>query len=236
MKKFLACSILSLALASHAADAINLFDGKDLSNWREPRGKWEVAKSVSLDPKDPHLFVIEPGTGIFVNGPTGKERNLKTKGEYGDAEIHVEFNVSSNSNSGVYVQGRYEVQIFDSWGVPNDKLTCHQCGGIYERWINGKGVGGQPARVNASKRPGEWQTFDITYRAPRFDAAGKKTENGRFIKVVQNGTVIHENVEVIGPTRSAAYNNEAALGPIMLQGDHGPVAFRKMRITPLHLP
>ncbi len=243
MKSLLSSAcLLALLIAGCATDptrspdAINLFNGVDLTQWREPQGHWQVAKSVSIDPADAHLFIIEPGTGIFVNGPQGKEHNLKSKQEFGDAAIHVEFNVSSNSNSGVYVQGRYEVQILDSWGTPNDHLKYGDCGGIYQRGFEAKGVGGHPPRINASKRPGEWQSFDIIFRAPRFDAAGKKTENGLFIKVWHNGKLIHENADVTGPTRSAAYNNEAPLGPIMLQGDHGPVAFRNLRVTPLHLP
>jgi len=84
--------------------------------------------------------------------------------------------------------------------------------------------------MNASKPPGEWQTFDITFRAPRFDATGKKIENARFVKVVHNGKVIHENVSVTGPTRSPAFEKEGVSGPIILQGDHGPVAFRNFWI------
>jgi hypothetical protein len=217
-----------------SSDSLDLFNGQDLSQWRNTSG-WTVAKSVSLNRKDPHLFVIHPGTGIFVNGPTGKEHNIKSFAEHGDAAIHVEFNVSSNSNSGVYVQGRYEVQILDSFGKPNDHLKYGDCGGIYQRWKNGKGYEGTAPLVNASRRPGQWQSFDIVFRAPRFDDAGKKTQNGRFVKVWQNGKLIHENVEVTGPTRSPAFDKEAPMGPIVLQGDHGPVAFRNLRIKPLHL-
>jgi len=242
MKSLLTCcSLLALFIAgcasdpTRSSDSISLFNGQDLSQWRNPSPGWTVAESVSLNPENPHLFVIHPGTGVFVNGPTGEERNLMAKLEHGDAAIHVEFNVSSNSNSGVYVQGRYEVQILDSWGVPNDHLKYGDCGGIYQRWNNGKGYDGHAPRLNASRRPGEWQSFDIIFRAPRFDDSGKKTENGRFIKVWQNGKLIHENAEVTGPTRSPGFEHEAALGPIMLQGDHGPVAFRNLRIKPLHL-
>ena len=216
-----------------SSGTIALFNGKDLSGWREPHEGWQVARSVCLRPDNPHLFRIEPGEGIFVNGPAGKEPNLKTVAEFGDMQLHVEFVVSSNSNSGVYVQGRYEVQILDSWGVKEPNYG--DCGGIYQRWKNNVGYDGQAPRLNASRRPGEWQSFDITYRAPRFDGAGKKTENGRFIKVVHNGKVVHENVEITGPTRSAAYDDEKPLGPVMLQGDHGPVAFRNLQIRALSL-
>ncbi|NOY57975.1 MAG: DUF1080 domain-containing protein [Calditrichaeota bacterium] len=75
--------------------------------------------------------------------------------------------------------------------------------------------------------------YDIFFRAPRFDKNGRKTANAKFIKVVQNGQIIQENVEVSGPTRSAAFLDEQPLGPLMLQGDHGPVAYRNVRIRPL---
>ena len=94
-----------------------------------------------------------------------------------------------------------------------------------------EGYEGHTPKRNASKAPGEWQTFDITFRAPRFDAAGKKVENARFIKVVHNGQVIHENVEMTGPTRGSKFENEAASGPIVIQGDHGPVAYRNLKIA-----
>ena len=84
--------------------------------------------------------------------------------------------------------------------------------------------------MNASKAPGEWQTFEVIFRAPRFGPDGQKTANGKFVRVVLNGQVIHENVEVTGPTRAAAYRDEKPKGPIMLQGDHGPVAYRNIRI------
>jgi hypothetical protein len=155
--------------------------------------------------------------------------------EHGDVEAQVEFCVPKNSNSGIYFMGRYEIQVLDSWGV--EKPKSGDCGGIYERWKDNQGYEGHPPRVNASKPPGEWQTFEVIFRAPRFDASGKKIQNARFIKVVHNGQVVHENVEVTGPTRAATYENvpEKSLGPIMLQGDHGPVAYRNITLKPLQL-
>src|ERR1041384_4581134 len=127
---------------------------------------------------------------------------------------------------------RYEIQIYDSYGVEKDKYPGIECGGIYGRWINEKNVEGHSPRVNVSEPPGEWQTFDITFRAPRFDTSGKKIENAKFVKVVHNGKVIHENVELTGPTRSG-WEEEKPRGPVRLQGDHGPVAFCNLRFTEL---
>jgi hypothetical protein len=171
--------------------------------------------------------------GVMVNGAAGRTCDLMTVAEYGDVQLHVEFCVAKHSNSGIYLQGRYEVQIYDSYGVPQDAYPGIECGGIYPQWLDGQRVGGHSPRVNASKPSGEWQTFDIVFRAPRFDAEGQKIANARMVRVTHNGQVIHENVEVKGPTRSAAWNDERALGPILLQGDHGPVAYRNLRVRQL---
>jgi hypothetical protein len=201
-----------------------------LQDWRDT-GEWMEAADAMLSDSDPKLLTTQAGTGLLVNGPTGKTVDLLSHHEHGDVEAHVDFMVPQGSNSGVYFQGRYEVQILDSWGVEEPKSS--DCGGIYERWKDEKGYEGHPPRVNASRPPGEWQTFHVLFRAPRFDEQGNKTANARFIKVVHNGTVVHENVEVTGPTRAARYEDEKPLGPLMLQGDHGPVAFRNIRLRAL---
>ena len=210
-----------------------LFDGKTLVGWKQPTGNWTAAKAVWLNERDPHLFKIEPGTGIFVNGSKGQEPNLICGTPHGDCAAHIEFCVSSNSNSGVYFQGCYEIQILDSWGKKEPSSS--DCGGIYQRWKGDQGFEGHAPLANASKPPGEWQTFDVIFRAPRFDGSGKKIDNARFVKVIHNGRVVHQNVEVTGPTRSSAFNDEKPTGPMMLQGDHGPVAFRNLWLKPLDL-
>ena len=94
-------------------------------------------------------------------------------------------------------------------------------------------MGGSAPSRNASRRPGEWQSYHIWFRAPRFDASGKKTENAKFVRVVFNGLSVQNNVDVEGPTRAAMEIPEARENPIMLQGDHGPVAFRNIYTRPL---
>jgi hypothetical protein len=206
--------------------------GKDLSTWQKETGQWFLAGEAGMDPANPKLLATRAGTGVLVNGPTGNTGNIHSKFEHGDVEAHVEFMVPQGSNSGVYFQGRYEIQILDSWKVEHPKYG--DCGGVYERWGEKGGYEGHAPRVNASRAPGEWQTFDVVFRAPRFDANGKKTANAKFVKVVHNGKVIHENVEVTGPTRAATFErDEKPLGPLMLQGDHGPVAFRNIWLRPL---
>ena len=229
---FLATAILTWFQTAGFAE--DLFSGKDLSGWRKP-GDWKVAKAVSLDPDNPEKWVVTPGEGILINGDKGLSINLVSEPEFSDFELHVEFWIPKHSNSGVYLMGRYEIQIYDSYGVEHDKYPGIECGGIYGRAVGDKTIEGRSPTVNASKPPGEWQTFDITFRAPRFDGDGKKTENAKVVKVVHNGKVVHENVALNGPTRSGISENEKSTGPIMLQGNHGPVAFRNLRLKKLQL-
>ncbi len=201
--------------------------------WRTTKG-WEVVGDVTLDPKDPRRLVGKPGTGAIFNGPKGRAHDLLTKRAFGDVEVHLEFVVPKRSNSGVKFQGLYEIQILDSWG--KKELTGDDCGGIYPRaelrpryhYLD-KGIA---PRVNACKQPGEWQTLDAVFLAPRFDAAGEKVANARLVKAVLNGQVIHENVDLKWPTGHNWKKQEVATGPLFLQGDHGPVAFRNVRVRP----
>jgi hypothetical protein len=236
-RSLLAAVLLGLVpVSSRAAEgAVVLFNGKDLTGWRKPTGTWTVAKGVSLDPANPESFVVAPGQGVLVNSANAHTVNLVTEAEFGDVQVHAEFCITKHSNSGVYLMGRYEVQVYDSYGVEKDKYPGIECGGIYPRWINEQNIEGHSPSVNASKPPGEWQSFDITFRAPRFDAQGKKVANARVVKVVHNGRVIHENVELNGPTRSAMSQTEKATGPLLLQGDHGPVAYRNLRVKAFDL-
>jgi hypothetical protein len=212
-----------------------VWDGTSLKGWRQPVGEWLVTGAVKLDPAEPKRFSITSGHGVLLNGANGLTVDLLTEAEFGDVEVHVEFCISEKSNSGVYLMGRYEVQIYDSYGVEKDAYPGIECGGIYPRWIHEQDVEGHSPRVNASKPPGEWQTFDIVFRAPRFDSSGKKISNARVVKVTHNGKVVHENVELTGPTRGGLSDDDKPLGPLRLQGDHGPVAYRNLRIKPIQL-
>ena len=200
--------------------------GQALTAWQPVKG-WQEVGGVVLDPHDPKWFKTEPGTGVVLTG--GKD--LFTKEPFADIEAHVEFVIPRHSNSGVYFMGSYEVQVYDSFGVEKDKYPGIECGGIYPEWINNANVHGHSPLVNASLPPGQWQTFDVVFRAPKFDSAGKKIANARFVKVIHNGKLIQENVELFGPMRGGLA--EKAAGPLRLQGDHGPVAFRNIRIRPL---
>ncbi len=219
--------------AETLAAPVDLFSTGDLTQCRAPLGDWLMAGDVSLAPDDEKRLVWTEGKAVAVNGDKGKTADLHSAVEHGDVQLHVEFAVAKGSNSGIYLMSRYEIQVLDSWG--KTELKYSDCGGIYEQ--NGKNgapsFGGVAPKVNASKKPGEWQAFDITFRAPRFDENGKKIKDAEFVKVVLNGEVIHENEPVTGPTRSGTYTDEQATGPLMFQGDHGPVAYRNIRLEPL---
>ena len=136
--------------------------------------------------------------------------------EHGDLELELEFMTPKGTNSGIYFQGRYEIQLLDSWGVKEP--TFADCGGIYERWNEAleegaKGYEGHAPSVNASKAPGLWQKLYIRFTAPRFDQEGNKIKNARFDYVYHNGVLLHQDVEITGPTRAAAFENEQPFGP-----------------------
>jgi hypothetical protein len=215
-----------------------LLSGKDVSGWHgqeaDKKSEWFATNGIRWERLlGPTRLAgnSTPGDRI-LNGPTGRTVNLVSDEKFGDIELYLEFLIAKGSNSGVYLQGLYEVQIFDSFGSW-EKMKTSDGGGIYHRWINNQGVGGSAPAVNASRKPGEWQSYHIWFRAPRFDASGKKIENAKFVRVLHNGVLVQENVECEGPTRAHMPIPEAATNPIMLQGDHGPVAFRNIHVRPL---
>jgi len=192
---------------------------------------WQSAKEVFMNPLTNKEFLIQPGSGIFVNGQKGRAVYLESKEHFGDLKAHFEFMIPKGSNSGIYFMGRYELQIYDSWEKKAEYAGI-ECGGIYR----GKGYEGKSPMVNASRKPGEWQSFDVIFRAPRFDKAGKKIDDAKFERVSHNGQIIHENAKVTGPThglRKWEQKAEESKGPILIQGDHGPVAYRNIWVIPL---
>ena len=205
----------------------------DMSGFQPVGKNWSIAGKALSDFTVAEDLQKFEGQGILVNIPTDSDKdNIFTAWEHGDIELEIEVMVPKGSNSGIYLQSRYEIQVFDSW--QKESPTFADCGGIYQRWkedapAGQQGFEGHPPRINMAKAPGLWQKFYIIYRAPRFDAAGNKTENARFEKVMHNGKIIHENVELSGPTRAAAAEDEVSKAPLMLQGDHGPVAYRNFR-------
>jgi hypothetical protein len=197
--------------AKPPAGAIVLFDGTNLDKWQHRDGS-------------PLKWVLTGDGAAEVKGG-----DAVTKDTFGDFTLHLEFWLpkapddvkgQGRGNSGVYLLGVYEIQILDSWGV--EKLKPGDVGGIYQQ---------KPADVNASTPPETWQTYDITFRAPRFDGAGNRTEKAR-VSVVHNGQPIHTDVELNGTTPSGISDKESATGPILLQ-DHGnPVRYRNIWIDP----
>lgn len=208
---------------------------KGLAAWKDPASDWLQAESVALDPANPKLLKASSGKGdILVNGVKGRTRDLLSKEKFGDVELHLEFLIPKGSNSGVKFHAHYEIQISDSAAAK--KLTGSECGGIYPRAellpkYRHLDEGIAP-KVNAARPAGEWQTLDVIFLAPRFDEGGKKIKNARIVKAVLNDKVIHDNVELQSPTGHNWKNKELATGPLLLQADHGPVAFRNVRVRP----
>lgn len=192
--------------AAPPAGAAVLFDGSNADSWQRHPLTWNLVDNEAME--------VCPS-------------NLVTKQEFGSCRLHIEFRTpfmpnatgQARGNSGVYLQGRYEVQVLDSFGDdPADNL----CGGIYKVAV---------PIVSASLPPLEWQTYDIVFHAAQFDAAGQKTRNAR-ITVEHNGILIHDDVEL--PTATGgAIGPEAPAGPLMLQNHGDPVRFRNIWIVAL---
>jgi hypothetical protein len=186
------------------SDAIVLFDGKDLSKWNKGEN-WEIVDGYAITRKS----------------------DISTKQNFGDCQFHIEFatpaKVSGSGqgrgNSGVYFMGRYEVQILDSF--ENKTYFDGQCGSIYKQ---------TPPLVNACKKPGEWQTYDIVFQAPRFGEDGKVTKPA-YLTVFQNGVLIQNHFELLGGTyfdRPASYSKHPEKLPITLQFHGNDVKYRNI--------
>jgi hypothetical protein len=172
-------------------EPVELFNGKDLAGWK-PR-----------DPNKKNGWVVRDG--LLVNATPGND--LMTEKKFNDFKLHAEFRYPKGSNSGLYLRGRYEVQIEDGFG---QEPECHIIGSVY---------GFLTPSVNAAKKAGEWQTLDLTLV-------------GRVVTVLLNGELIIDRQAIPGITGGALDSDEAAPGPILVQGDHGAVEFRKLTLTP----
>ena len=171
---------------------VELFNGKDLKNWS------------AMVPGKELGWTVENGIMKNVAGAN----NLVSSETFWNFELHCEFKIGAHSNGGIGLRGRYEIQIIDDFGKPPDS---HGTGALYSRI--------KPS-TNASKTPGEWQTYDIRLV-------------GRTVTVIVNGQKVIDKGEVEGLTAMAHDWDESKPGPISIQGDHGPVEIRKLTITPL---
>ena len=234
MKKLILMFAIITPLLTNAQQKIPL---DDMSFWKlSEKTNWQIASDVTADITKHDVMSKSDGKGVLVNIPTDKNKaNLQSVAEFGDVDVSFDFMMAAHSNSGFYLMGRYEVQLLDSWGVKNPGTG--DCGGIYKRrrFENGKEIlwEGHAPRLNACLAPGLWQHIDISFQAPKFDAVGKKTQNAKMLLIKLNGYLIQENVELTGPTGGPISNDEAATGPFMIQGDHGPVAFKNFVISNL---
>jgi hypothetical protein len=190
--------------------AVVLFDGKDLSGWVHTDGRPATWKLV--------------GEAMEVNVGSG---DIQTEQTFGDFQLHLEFwlplmpeaTSQARANSGVFLQGLYEIQVLDSYA--NETYEKGECGAIY---------GLRSPDVNAARPPEQWQTYDVTFRTALFDVAGEKAANAR-VTVLWNGVKIHDDVDVERPTAGGTETDQP--GPLRLQ-DHGNlVRYRNIWIVPL---
>lgn len=200
------------------------FNGKDLKGWKskgKDMGFWCVG-TAKVDPDKATELVVDPKGKELINAKGGGF-DLYSEYTYGDAVITLEVMVPKDSNSGIYVHGEYEIQVLDSYGK-EENPGGGDMGAVY---------GAQPPTKPSYKKPGEWSTYEIHFQAPKFDADGKKTANAKLLKVILNGRTIHENLEMKGVTPGGVDGKEKAKGPLLFQGNHGPVAYRNIKIAPL---
>jgi len=218
---------LELLVPEKDAEAVSPFNGKDIAAWTaRPEGGKQSAWSVGVarvSGANPALLVAAPGEGELVNAPPafGAGLDLYSAEKYGDMRLELELMVPRGSNSGIYVMGEYEIQVLDSFG--REKMSPADIGAIY---------GAAPPPINASRPPGEWQRFVVEFRAPIFDAAGKKVRNAEFVLVELNGHTLHRHLSMPGATPGGISGKEAPVGPLMFQGNHGPVAYRAIKVWP----
>jgi hypothetical protein len=213
-----------------------------LSSFENNKGSWTEVAKVWADPLQPNQVLHSEGKGsIILNAPNKKKpgTDLVSREKFGDAEVTLVYMMAPGSNSGLYLQGQYEIQLLDSWSKAEVKAGDN--GGIYERWDESKpdgqkGYQGYAPRQNASKAPGVWQTLKVQFKAPKFSPSGQKIENARIVSATLNGVTIHEEVELFGPTRGALAGGEVAEGPIRIQGDHGPIAIKSLEVKPFDTP
>src|SRR5690606_19160084 len=205
----------------------------DLSSFKPTTNNWQIVGNAVADRVKERTVTSSEGTGILLNTDSGDATDhIFTAFEHGDIEIELDVMMPLKSNSGLYFQGRYEVQLLDSWGVKEPQYL--DMGGVYQRRDDTRGKGkegfeGQAPKTNVAKAPGLWQHFKIIFHAPKFDASGTKIKNATFEEIWLNGVLIHSNVEVTGPTEAAAFEDEKPLGALMIQGDHGPVAIKNIQ-------
>lgn len=227
--------LVLLVLGQNIYSQTQPFNLRDLSAFSDPGKSWMIAGEVHADLNQQNELKTQNGTGVLVNRP-GKRagQDLYTIDQYGNIDLAVDYMMAKGSNSGIYFQGQYELQLNDSWG--RTAVTSGENGGIYARWDDQKPEGekayqGYAPRQNVSRAPGLWQHLEVSFQAPRFNENGEKIENAKFIYVRLNGVTIHEDLELSGPTRGSMEPGEKTKGPLRIQGDHGAVAFRNMEIT-----
>jgi hypothetical protein len=211
-----------------------------LDSFNNNKGSWSQVGEAWADPTLSQNLMGDGQGVILLNKPSKKTHgsDIVSTEEFGDVQLTLLYMMAKGSNSGIYLQGQYEIQLLDSW--EEKKPAAGSNGGVYERWDDSKpdgekGYQGYAPRQNVSKAPGIWQTLEVSFQAPRFGTNGQKTENAKFRSIKLNGVLIHENLELFGPTRGALKAEEVAKGPIRIQGDHGSVAIKLLEVKKIDI-
>jgi hypothetical protein len=220
------CVMMTVAIGSSCARAgqtVELFNGKDLTGWKgenfTKRHLWTVGTASVAGPKK---LAVTPGGSELILPEFGSD--LVSDQTFSDIILELDVMIPPASNSGIYLMGEYELQIIDDAAAPADTPPDMKHGSISRV---------SRPKAAASPTPGSWQTIRVEFRAPRFDAQGKKTAPATFQKVTIDGKVVQENATVPESTLGARTFEEKPAGPLMLQGAEGGVAYRNIRITPL---
>jgi hypothetical protein len=233
IKKIIAILFLPYIIFGQGFQNLDL---NDMSAFREQAGNWKIVSDVKMNRlvdvhKDGNGSIsISEGKGILINLNNDKMKSaLLTQMEHGDIDLELDFMMPKGSNSGIYLMGRYEIQLYDSWGVTTPSFS--DLGGIYRNWESNPTVKymGKAPMTNPALAPGLWQKMEISFKAPQFDGSGNKIKNATINFVKINGTIIHENVEIPKFTGGPIVANEVSKGPLMIQGDHGAVAFKNIK-------
>ena len=200
-----------------------------------PQKGWSKASKVEAN--DKNLIVKADGEAtFFTNAALPKKAGyLSTVGQFGDCTVEAEFMIPKGSNSGIYLMGRYEIQILDSHG--KDKVGYGDMGGVYRRWDNRRKPPDSKESPQNQRRQsaGSGSKWLSSFVLPAKED-GTLLEKPRFVSVHLNGKLVQENVTLNGHTRSAQRTGWAAKDHIFIQGDHGPIAFRKFKVIPENFP
>ena len=251
MRKLAAMLCMLSIWGINAQDGFTEDHFQDLTSFQEPTANWVTVKSVSMDPETdssipvkgytkkeirtrkkknlpltpPQALTLTDGKGILVQSKfTNTSKPLQTKWNHGDLELDLEFMLAKGTKAALLLQGRYQIQLTESWG--NAQAGATDLGGIL---FCNKPLLGKAPRTNASKAPGLWQSLKIDFRAPKFNSSGTKIADAKIVSMHLNGALIHSNIILASPSTAALSQTEVISAPIVISGESGSLAIKTLR-------